>query len=1520
MRGKPDALVLSHRGLSVSSRKSMLSYTLYRKSFGLSLLYLLFCLFFFVKKDEDFSLIFSREHEKSNISFVHAVTWSHSSYGASSGRGGGRIRRETPSSCSPHLLLTSRSRRQNLVASLSPSCSSSSSSFSSPIDLSISPSNLFLSSLSPVNPSSPLSSSSRGALRTNDLSNRCFSFISPSCSPLTTSLSSCSSARLLPVSSPHALSTSLCSSSGFSPLIERKNDDEFPSCLYSQLPSSSLSSFIQEPDRFFPLKTLGNFFSSPLFLSPYISRLSRRREASCFASLSSPRDHRIQTPSSDFLDLSLVSSPTAFFYYSSSSSFSSPSSSVSPLLLLFQGATRPSPLHSRQLLQATREVQHPTDSLTESKEEREELESAGQIGDDTGGAGEGHFVHAEDMPSHSFPSDSTNSSYTNEAEYYEPSSEGGGEREKSFFSPGEDEEIDNEGEGMAWIDTHHPHDDRERRDSAVELSLEKSGGDRREKATPSPSSYHLNGREEGYRHLSTPGTSRGSTRQRRRYPALSSVSSSSFPNDYGTMPAGEGRDEEEDDRSTSSSSRRVSPVYGDYEGDTPPFSNTRGLRREGERRMRSSPSSFAGVEGGGRTRRSFSSFQGNEEEREREKIRRQEGLIPSGETTGEDKGYSSSTASISGVQTPRRLQGGRRRFNRRGTWEGSFRERRSLTSSSSRFSSISSSQTEHTTSPSPNQEGEGDEEAYRSSSSSTRPISDNETRETDYFYPLDERRDGANEAFPALRSRGDINLQGNWRGGERPYRGRRSFSPTLREDSISSNLPMPRSSSSTSSGKEGTRSEGGIVAYAGEDTNKNLWRDPRIERGEREQDGDLGYERRRPQLEEGLQGRQEEEGQGRRARSISLKRHNFGSPSSLYDGEEHKESRHSSTSFLPRENKTVGEGQKDDERKDASEEGQGERRGSPSSRLSSSFFPSYENDEASSREGGRREFFENRREEYSRRRGTRWLWSRGTRDQQWHEAPSAGADRRREGYRYAEEDLESDRQRDPSKHHVVMPPPEGYPTNQIPRENSLQVEGGEDDRNMLFSQRQRGIRNPLSRRGILYRPPFPRIRGRRPLFPYSRRRFSRGIRGRDAYYLSHPPRPYMTHFYRGDRRAYRNPFFSPSSLGQRRETAPDALGREGRGGDELDEFGDTVDGETRRESGRDRGIEMIRRRGLWRRREEDTEEIPSMPSLPVLLRSLDVGLLLCGGRGRRSSCHSSPDRKENVTDLATDISTLPPPPSPDGTESLTIATSDGDLHGRREENEHERREEEKRNEGNHEKPLSQISSLLDQSSHIHLVGQEEQEDKPSMTGRRRGEEEVAQHTTSLLERAMEEELPLSLEDESIGDLIDDRMRRKLLLLPPIDPHSTVDTPDVQAMRDFTSSLLHVPSPDKKDQAGQDREEEEEKGQATREEEQEAHRHHRTSSGLSENARTLGAPHPGEEQRSSKWYSFKKVYQEALEKFTGHGGDTEQREGVEMNEKIEQVYAYAAFIRRALASRQRRKVTLDAALQRHQIPF
>ncbi|PFH33756.1 hypothetical protein BESB_079720 [Besnoitia besnoiti] len=185
-----------------------------------------------------------------------------------------------------------------------------------------------------------------------------------------------------------------------------------------------------------------------------------------------------------------------------------------------------------------------------------------------------------------------------------------------------------------------------------------------------------------------------------------------------------------------------------------------------------------------------------------------------------------------------------------------------------------------------------------------------------------------------------------------------------------------------------------------------------------------------------------------------------------------------------------------------------------------------------------------------------------------------------------------------------------------------------------------------------------------------------------------------------------------------------------------------------------------------------------------------------------------------------------------------------------------------------------VGLLVYQAQDASGGGRRGQEDPEHPGGSPTEKEQEPREAASLGRRLrdnMDAELSLSLDDAVLGDLIDNTMRRRLLLLPERPPERGpnaapgAQTPDGEAeARGEATDLLAA--------AG-------EKPNAAESIDEGAAGGHR-------------------------WVSFQKTYKEALEIYEGDEA------------RLQQVHAQAEQIQRALASRVKRKISLDAALRRH----
>ncbi|CBZ50094.1 conserved hypothetical protein [Neospora caninum Liverpool] len=171
-----------------------------------------------------------------------------------------------------------------------------------------------------------------------------------------------------------------------------------------------------------------------------------------------------------------------------------------------------------------------------------------------------------------------------------------------------------------------------------------------------------------------------------------------------------------------------------------------------------------------------------------------------------------------------------------------------------------------------------------------------------------------------------------------------------------------------------------------------------------------------------------------------------------------------------------------------------------------------------------------------------------------------------------------------------------------------------------------------------------------------------------------------------------------------------------------------------------------------------------------------------------------------------------------------------------------------------------------------------------------------------LRQDMDAQLDLALDDEVLGDLIDDSMRRRLLLLP-------------QAATGARAEAME-PTPDD--------------AKAERDAQRGAHKEDSEDelSADTEARETASGTHPGEEmaklleetqvpgstetdrsgvKTDSHRFSFQAIYKQAVELYKN-------------DPRLPQVHAQAEQIQRALASRIKRKISLDAALRRHGLPL
>ncbi|KEP63084.1 UNVERIFIED_CONTAM: hypothetical protein HHA_222300 [Hammondia hammondi] len=176
---------------------------------------------------------------------------------------------------------------------------------------------------------------------------------------------------------------------------------------------------------------------------------------------------------------------------------------------------------------------------------------------------------------------------------------------------------------------------------------------------------------------------------------------------------------------------------------------------------------------------------------------------------------------------------------------------------------------------------------------------------------------------------------------------------------------------------------------------------------------------------------------------------------------------------------------------------------------------------------------------------------------------------------------------------------------------------------------------------------------------------------------------------------------------------------------------------------------------------------------------------------------------------------------------------------------------------------------------------------------------------------MDTQLDLSLDDAALGDLIDESMQRRLLLeeatQEAFENNATVsshdegtDSPAVQEERDERASrnAHHMNT----ELPGEDKETSGDTLTETPSSEEEETTRDAAKSSSDVNERPLHVAKP-----SSQWFSFHAVYKEAVEKYKN-------------DPRLPQVHAQAEQIQRALASRIKRKISLDAALRRHGLPL
>ncbi|KYF42580.1 hypothetical protein TGARI_222300 [Toxoplasma gondii ARI] len=180
-----------------------------------------------------------------------------------------------------------------------------------------------------------------------------------------------------------------------------------------------------------------------------------------------------------------------------------------------------------------------------------------------------------------------------------------------------------------------------------------------------------------------------------------------------------------------------------------------------------------------------------------------------------------------------------------------------------------------------------------------------------------------------------------------------------------------------------------------------------------------------------------------------------------------------------------------------------------------------------------------------------------------------------------------------------------------------------------------------------------------------------------------------------------------------------------------------------------------------------------------------------------------------------------------------------------------------------------------------------------------------------LRQEMDTQLDLSLDDAALGDLIDESMRRRLLL----EEATQEDFENASALSSHNEGTASPPGQEERDERASrsaphmDRElpsEEKEASGDTLTEipsgEKEDTTRDATKGSTGVNERDSHAAKTG-----SQWFSFQAVYKEAVEKYRN-------------DPRLPQVHAQAEQIQRALASRIKRKISLDAALRRHNLPL